>query len=72
MDNTGDLDHIKLYVSFLYLLCKLFLQRLQLFYSYLCYSGARGGGHELLPAEGGGHGQDQPGQEEDHRVQSQD
>ena len=36
------------------------------------YSGARGGGHELLPAEGGGHGQDQPGQEEDHRVQSKD
>jgi hypothetical protein len=36
------------------------------------YSGARGGGYELLPAEGGGHGQGQPGQEEDHRVQSKD
>ena len=35
-------------------------------------SGARGGGHELLPAEGGGHGENQPGQEEDHRVQSKD
>ena len=36
------------------------------------FSRARGGGHELLPAEGGGHGQGQPGQEEDHRVQSKD
>ena len=35
-------------------------------------SGSRGGGHELLPAEGGGHGQDQPDQEEDDRVQGQD
>ena len=43
------------------------------YYTVTCiYSGARGGGHELLPAEGGGHGEDQPGQEEDHRVQSQD
>ena len=35
-------------------------------------SGSRSGGHELLPAEGGGHGQDQPDQEEDDRVQGQD
>ena len=36
------------------------------------YSGARGGGHGLLPAEGGGHGQGHPGQEEDGRVQGKD